>query len=117
MSSQPLPIDAPVINTLKARRDDLIKEVTAKRVLIVFSFANGQSETKVIEEQIDIAIKNCPKREKGKVENFDDRIQELEESIEYSSFSLKEEKEVGEVCLLGVNWVGATQNPGAEEAA
>ena len=41
MSSQPLPIDASVIDTLKARRDDLIKEVTAKRVLIVFSFANG----------------------------------------------------------------------------
>ena len=117
MSSQPLPIDESVITTLKVRRDELIKEATAVRVDVVFLFANGQGEQKVLEEQTDIAIKNCPKREKGKVEDFDRRIQELEESIEYSSFSLKEEREVGEVCLMGVNWIGATQNPGVEEAA
>ena len=117
MSSQPLPINESVIATLKTRLGEMKKEVSALRVNQVFVFSNGQSETKVLEEHISTAINNCPKREKGKVENFDSRIQELEESIEYSSFTVKEEKEVGEVSLMGVDCEGTTQNSGAEEVA
>ena len=117
MSSQPLHIDISVIAALKTRRDELKQGVTALRVKSGFGYVYQQSENKLLDEQIDKAIKSCPKREKGKVENFDSRIQELEESIEYSSFSVKEEKEVCAVCLMGVNGIDTTQNPGVEEAA
>ena len=41
-----------------------------------------------------MAIDKCPKRENGSVESLENRIQGLEESIEYDSLSAKEEKEV-----------------------
>lgn len=46
------------------------------------------------DQEVKKAIEMCPKRENTSSENLKTRIERMELSIEYSSLSAKEEKEV-----------------------
>ena len=95
MASEQSINDKSYIDSLKKNRKELVQKKNELSVFLKNCIVIEQTMITSLSDNIKQAIEKCPKKENGNSENLAKRIEEMENKIEYTSMTVKEEREVG----------------------
>lgn len=82
------------IDSMKKNREELIVKKNEAYVFCQRACSCTQKKASDAEKEVKNAIDHCPKKETTSSETLNQRIQKLEDEIEFSSLSAQQEKEV-----------------------
>lgn len=82
------------IDSMKKNREDLITKRNETYVFCWRVVSLQQKKANDADNEVKKAIEHCPKKENTSSETLQERIQKLEDEIEFSSLSAQQEKDV-----------------------